>query len=226
MKDEKGTFTIRNQENERKQVAMKKTGFAVLSDPLLNKGTGFSLEERQQLGLVGLLPAAVQSIDQQEKEVYERFDAEPTDLAKRIYLMGVRDSNARLFFYSMKKHLTEYMPIVYAPTVAQSIEGYNDHYFGSKVAYISIEHPDEIEEALKSFAADQEDIRLVVATDAEGILGIGDWGANGAEILTGKLAVYTAAASIDPSKILPVMVDVGTNRKELLEDPRYLGNRF
>ncbi|QOY59792.1 NAD-dependent malic enzyme [Thermophilibacter immobilis] len=205
---------------------MNKTGFAVLVDPLLNKGTAFTAEERAQLGLQGLLPAGVQTIEQQEREVYERFLAEPTDLAKRIYLMGVRDSNARLFFYSMERHLTEYMPIVYAPTVAQSIENYDEHYFGSKVAYVSVDHPELVEESLRAFAGEGADIRLVVATDSEGILGIGDWGTNGAEILTGKLAVYTAAASIDPAKILPVMVDAGTNRKELLDDPRYLGNRF
>lgn len=205
---------------------MTKQGFAVLDDSLLNKGCAFTPDEREELGLTGLLPAAVLTIDQQEAMVYERFLAQPTDLARRMYLMSVRDDNARLFFYSMSKHLTEYMPIVYAPTVAQSIEGYSDHYFGSKVAYISIDHPEEIERSLRAFAGERTDIRLVVATDAEGILGIGDWGANGAEILTGKLAVYTAAASIDPAQILPVMVDVGTNRRELLDDPRYMGNRF
>ena len=201
-----------------------KHGFEALANPLLNKGTAFSEQERQELNIDGLLPAAIQTIDQQEAEVYERFRAQPNDLAKRLYLMGICQSNARLFYYSMERHLTEYMPIVYAPTVAQSIEHYNDHYSGSQVAYVSVEHPERIEHALKQFAGDRE-IRLVVATDSEGILGIGDWGVNGAEILTGKIAVYTAAASIDPSKILPVMVDAGTNRQELLDDPRYLGNR-
>lgn len=207
---------------------MSKRGLEVLRDPMLNKGCAFTRAEREELGLDGLLPAAVLSQDQQEAMVYERFCAQPTDLARRMYLMSVRDTNARLFFYSMGKHLTEYMPMVYAPTVAQSIEGFEDHYFGSNVAYVSIEDASEkaVEQALLAFAGPDADIRLVVFTDAEGILGIGDWGVNGAEILTGKLAVYTAAAAIDPTQILPVMVDVGTNRQSLLDDPRYPGNRI
>jgi malic enzyme len=205
-------------------IDMIKNGLAVLADPMQNKGTGFTQAERVELGIDGLLPSAVQTIEQQEAMVYERFCAQPTDLAKRMYLMSVLDSNTRLYYYSMARHLTEYMPMVYAPTVAQSIEGFDDHYFGSRVAYVDVKHPENIEKALKQFAGDS-DIRLVVATDSEGILGIGDWGVNGAEILTGKLAVYTAAAAIDPTKILPVMIDAGTNRKELLDDPRYMGMR-
>jgi malate dehydrogenase (oxaloacetate-decarboxylating) len=205
-------------------IDMIKNGLAVLADPMQNKGTGFTHEERVELGIDGLLPSAVQTIEQQEAMVYERFCAQPTDLAKRMYLMSVLDSNTRLYYYSMARHLTEYMPMVYAPTVAQSIEGFDDHYFGSRVAYVDVRHPENIERSLRQFAGDA-DIRLVVATDSEGILGIGDWGVNGAEILTGKLAVYTAAAAIDPTKILPVMIDAGTNRKELLDDPRYMGMR-
>lgn len=204
---------------------MGKTGRCLLLDPLENKGTAFTEEERKEYKLEGLLPPAVQSIDQQESEVYERFCAQPTKLAKRMYLMSIRDTNSRLFFYSMQKHLTEYMPIVYAPTVAESITKFCDNYFQSEVAYICVEHPELIKEQLKRVAGDK-DIRLVVATDSEGILGIGDWGVNGAEILTGKTAVYTAAAGIDPSEILSVMVDAGTNRQELLDNPRYVGARI
>ncbi|RBP99154.1 NAD-dependent malic enzyme [Bifidobacterium xylocopae] len=201
------------------------TAFDTLNDSYANKGLRFSAEERERLDVDGLLPAGVQTPDQQERIVYERFLKEPTDLAKRLYLMGVCRTDRRLFYRSMDKHLTEYMPIVYAPTVAQSIQQYDKHYSGSDVAYISIQRPDRIGAAMDQYTQGR-DIDLVVCTDAEGILGIGDWGAQGAEILTGKLAVYTAAAGIDPSRVLPVMVDVGTNRKELLDNPDYVGNHI
>lgn len=204
---------------------MNENGRSILSDPLTNKGCAFTREERLDLGIDGLLPAALETQDQQEAQVWERFLAQPTDLARRMYLMDVCHANTRLFYRSMERHLSEYMPVVYAPTVAQSIEGYCDHYSGSSVAYVDVEHPEGIRRALTQFAGEGADIRLVVATDGEGILGIGDWGVNGAEILTGKLAVYTAAAHIDPAQILPVMIDCGTNRQELLDDPRYLGLR-
>lgn len=197
-------------------------GHDLLNNPFYNKGVAFSEEERKTYQLEGLLPPVIKTQDQQEAEVYQRFSAQPDALAKRMYLMSVRDQNERLFFYSMHKHLSEYMPIVYAPTVALSIKNFCDHYTQSRVAYIDVEHPERIKESLCRAAAGH-DIRLVVSTDAEGILGIGDWGANGAEILTGKTAVYTAAAAIDPSHILSVMVDAGTNRQELLDDPRYVG---
>lgn len=201
------------------------TGFEVLTDPFVNRGTAYTAREREELGIEGLLPVAVQTIEQQEEFVYRSFQRAASDLDKRLYLMDVCRENRRLFYFSMARHLVEYMPIVYAPTVAQSIEQYMDYYAGSDVAYISIERPDLISGALAEYAQGR-DIDLIVATDGEGILGIGDWGVNGAEILTGKLAVYTAAAGIDPSRVLPVMIDVGTNRRELLDDPRYLGNRF
>ncbi|BDR53259.1 NAD-dependent malic enzyme [Bombiscardovia nodaiensis] len=201
------------------------TGFKTLHDSYATNGLSFSAQEREDLGIDGLLPAAVQTPDQRAEIVYQRFLQEPTDLAKRIYLMSVCRTDRKLFYRSMDKHLTEYMPIVYAPTVAQSIQQYDKYYSGSDVAYISIEHPDRIGAALDQYAQGRE-IDLVVCTDAEGILGIGDWGAQGAEILTGKLAVYTAAAGIDPSRVLPVMVDVGTNRQELLDNPDYVGNRI
>lgn len=196
-----------------------------LYDPFISKWLSYTTTERETSCFDGLLPAAVQTLDEQEAIVYARFRASGDPLAKRLYLMGVGRQSRTLFYYSMGKHLSEYMPVVYAPTVAQSIERYCELYSGSDVAYVSIEHPERITAALKQYAKGHR-IELVVATDGEGILGIGDWGSNGAEILTGKLAVYTAAAGIDPSHVLPVMVDVGTNRLELLGDPAYLGNRF
>lgn len=156
--------------------------------------------------------------------------SEPTDLAKRLFLMDVRMSDHRLFYSAMSHHLTEFLPIVYAPTVAESILNYSDHHDLSDVAYISVDDPEGIAGALELYAEGRDirlsDIKLIVATDGEGILGIGDWGANGAEILTGKVAVYTAAAGIDPAQILPVLIDVGTNNAALITDARYVGNRF
>ncbi|PJM72612.1 NAD-dependent malic enzyme [Bifidobacterium primatium] len=201
------------------------TGMETLRNPFANKGAAFTAAERIANDVDGLLPAAVRTLDAQEKVMHARFSAIDGDLNKRLYLMGVARENRALFYHGMARHLTEYMPIVYAPTVAQSIQQYDRYYLGSDVAYVSIEHPERIKDALRQYAQGR-DIDLIVATDGEGILGIGDWGAQGAEILTGKLAVYTAAAGIDPSRVLPVMIDVGTNRKELLENPDYVGNRF
>ncbi|MBT1176786.1 NAD-dependent malic enzyme [Bifidobacterium callimiconis] len=201
------------------------TGFATLKDSFVNKGIAYTADERVAADVDGLLPAAVQPLDLQEQVMYARFQSFDKDIEKRLYLMSVCRENRRLFYHGMAKHLTEYMPIVYAPTVAQSIQRYDEFYFGSDVAYVSIEHPERIKDALRQYAQDR-DIDLIVATDGEGILGIGDWGAQGAEILTGKLAVYTAAAGIDPARVLPVMIDVGTDRKELLDNPHYVGNRF
>lgn len=201
------------------------TGLSILADPYRNKGTAFTRAERMRGGITGLLPHFVQTIEQQSGQLYRRFLNRPSDLEKRLFLMDVCTSNRRLFYYAMSRHLVEFLPIVYAPTVAQAIQRYSDCYAGSDVAYISALDPEGIADALRIYA-NGRDIRLIVATDGEGILGIGDWGVNGAEILTGKVAVYTAAAGIDPAQILPVFIDVGTDNAALLADPRYLGNRF
>ncbi|MCI4657984.1 NAD-dependent malic enzyme [Cryobacterium zhongshanensis] len=201
------------------------TGLSILADPYRNKGTAFTRAERMRGGITGQLPHVVQTIEQQSGQLYRRFLARPNDLEKRLFLMDVCTRNRRLFYYAMSRHLVEFLPIVYAPTVAQAIQQYSDYYAGSDVAYISALDPESIADALRIYA-NGRDIRLIVATDGEGILGIGDWGVNGAEILTGKVAVYTAAAGIDPAQILPVFIDVGTDNAGLLADPRYLGNRF
>lgn len=197
----------------------------ILRNPFLNKGTGFSKEEREELGLVGLLPSHVQTIEEQAERIYEQYSSKTSRLEKRIYLMSLFNTNRTLFFYLMGQHLREFMPIVYDPVVAESIEGYN-HLFmrPQEAAFISIDKPESIEKTLKN-AADGRDIRLIVVTDAEGILGIGDWGVDGVDIAIGKLMVYTAAAGINPAQVLPVSIDAGTNNKELLNDPLYLGNK-
>lgn len=201
------------------------TGHTILNNPFLNKGTAFSLEERQELGLVGLLPPYVQTLEEQAAQTYAHFSKKTTDLEKRLFLMEIFNTNRTLFYYLFNQHITEFNPIVYDPTIADTIEGYSDLFVDPQYAgYLDINHPENIEATLKNAAGDR-DIRLIVVTDAEGILGIGDWGTNGVDISVGKLMVYTGAAGIDPATVLPLVIDAGTNRKELLDNPNYLGNR-
>ena len=201
-----------------------KKGYALLNDPFLNKGTAFTKEEREQLGLVGLIPDRIQTIEQQTKQAYENFQKKVDNVEKRHYLMEIFGRNRTLFYKLFSQHVEEFMPIVYDPVVADAIENYS-HYFvePQNAAFISIHQKDNIETILKQ-AADGRDIELIVVSDAEAILGIGDWGLNGVGISVGKLRVYTAAAGINPTKILPVVLDAGTNRQSLLDDPLYLGN--
>ena len=197
----------------------------ILNNPFLNKGTAFTMEERKELGLIGLLPPYVQTIEEQAAQTYAQFQTKVNDLEKRLFLMEIFNTNRTLFYYLFSKHLEEFNPIVYDPTVAETITGYSDLFVDTQYAgYLDINHPEDIEEALKNAAGDRE-IRLIVATDAEEILGIGDWGTNGVDISVGKLMVYSGAAGIDPSLVLPLVIDAGTNRKELRDNPNYLGNR-
>ena len=197
----------------------------ILNNPFLNKGTAFTLEERKELGLIGLLPPYVQTIEEQAAQTYAQFQTKVNNLEKRLFLMEIFNTNRTLFYYLFSKHLEEFNPIVYDPTVAETITGYSDLFVDTQYAgYLDINHPEDIEEALKNAAGDRE-IRLIVVTDAEEILGIGDWGTNGVDISVGKLMVYSGAAGIDPSLVLPLVIDAGTNRKELRDNPNYLGNR-
>jgi len=197
----------------------------ILNNPFLNKGTAFTMEERKELGLIGLLPPYVQTIEEQAAQTYAQFQTKVNDLEKRLFLMEIFNTNRTLFYYLFSKHLEEFNPIVYDPTVAETITGYSDLFVDTQYAgYLDINHPEDIEEALKNAAGDRE-IRLIVVTDAEEILGIGDWGTNGVDISVGKLMVYSGAAGIDPSLVLPLVIDAGTNRKELRDNPNYLGNR-
>lgn len=197
----------------------------ILNNPFLNKGTAFTLEERSKLGLVGLLPPYVQTIEEQANQTYAQMQTKANNLEKRLFLMQIFNTNRTLFYYMFSQHLAEFNPIVYDPTIADTIENYSDLFIDPQyAAYLDINHPENIEATLKNAAGERE-IRLIVVTDAEGILGIGDWGTNGVDISVGKLMVYTAAAGIDPSMVLPLVIDAGTNRKELLENPNYLGNR-
>ena len=197
----------------------------ILNNPFLNKGTAFTLEERKGLGLIGLLPPYVQTIEEQATQTYAQMQTKANDLEKRLFLMEIFNTNRTLFYYLFSQHLEEFNPIVYDPTIADTIEGYSDLFVDPQYAgYLDINHPENIEATLKNAAGGRE-IRLIVVTDAEGILGIGDWGTNGVDISVGKLMVYTGAAGIDPSMVLPLVIDAGTNREELRNNPNYLGNR-
>ena len=201
------------------------TAHDILNNPFLNKGTAFTLEERKELGLIGLLPPYVQTIEEQAAQTYAQMQTKANDLEQRLFLMEIFNTNRTLFYYLFSQHLEEFNPIVYDPTIADTIEGYSDLFVDPQYAgYLDINHPENIEATLKNAAGGRE-IRLIVVTDAEGILGIGDWGTNGVDISVGKLMVYTGAAGIDPSMVLPLVIDAGTNREELRTNPNYLGNR-
>ena len=195
----------------------------ILNNPFINKGTAFTLEERKQLGLLGALPAKVRTLPQQAEETYAQFKEKQPGIEQRKFLMEVFNTNRTLFFYLMGQHIVEFMPVIYDPVIAESIENYSELFIQpQQAAFLSIDDPDDVKDRLKN-AADGRDIKLIVVTDGEGILGIGDWGINGVDISVGKLMVYTAAAGIDPAKVLAVGIDAGTNNELLLKDPEYLG---
>jgi malate dehydrogenase (oxaloacetate-decarboxylating) len=200
-------------------------GRQVLADPRINKGTAFSDDERRELGVTGLIPAGHVTLDGQVSRVYEQYQNQSTDLARNVLMNEVRDRNEVLYYQLLTRHLTEMLPIVYTPTVGQAIEQYSHEYRRPRGVYLSVDRPDLIETSLQAPGLSAGEVDLVVATDAGAILGIGDWGVGGIGIAVGKLAVYTAAAGIDPNRALPVMLDVGTDRQSLLDDPVYIGNR-
>ena len=207
------------------RIATSLRGQDVLQTPLLNKGTAFTPEERSALGLTGLLPPAVKTLERQAARAYGQYRGQPDDLARNVYLTALHDRNEVLFYHLVTTHLGEMLPIVYTPTVAEAIQQYSLEYRRPRGVFLSIDNPDQVEESLRSLGAGPDDIDLIVATDGERILGIGDWGVGGIDIAIGKLAVYTAAAGVHPARVIPVMLDVGTNRQSLLDDEQYLGNR-
>jgi malate dehydrogenase (oxaloacetate-decarboxylating) len=200
-------------------------GYSVLSDPWLNKGTAFPESERAALGLTGLLPSRILTLDQQAQRAYKQCSQQASDLDKNVYLTALHDRNEVLFYRVLTDHLSELLPIVYTPTIGEAIQQYSHQYRRPRGVYLSIDAPDQIETALRATELSADEVDLIVATDAQAILGIGDWGVGGIDIAAGKLAVYTAAGGVNPARTLPVMLDVGTDRPELLEDPLYLGIR-
>jgi malate dehydrogenase (oxaloacetate-decarboxylating) len=197
----------------------------VLDDPVLNRGVAFSLAEREALGLTGRLPSGVLTLEEQAERAYRQLQLQGSDLAKNVYLEQLHDRNETLYYRLLSDHLTELLPIVYDPTVGDAIEKYSHEYRRPRGIYLSIDHPDDIAKAFATLELGPGDVDLIVCSDAEEILGIGDWGVGGIQIAVGKLAVYTAAAGIDPRRVIPVSLDVGTDNEGLLNDPLYLGNR-
>ncbi|HUE03855.1 MAG TPA: NAD-dependent malic enzyme [Bryobacteraceae bacterium] len=203
----------------------KARGLAVLNSPLLNKGTAFSVAERKALGLTGLLPPDISTLEDQVERAYIQYERLADALSKNIYLTALHDRNEVLFYRLFSEHLREMIPIVSDLTVGMAMEQYHHECRRPRGLYLSIDHAEGIEEAFANLGMGAGDIDLILATDAEQVLGIGDWGVGGIEVSIGKLAIYTAAGGIDPTRVIPVMLDVGTNRESLLTDPMYIGNR-
>ncbi|MBR7839531.1 oxaloacetate-decarboxylating malate dehydrogenase, partial [Actinospica durhamensis] len=198
---------------------------AVLEDPFVNRGVAFTEAERGKLGLTGRLPSGVLTLDEQAKLAYRQYRSQPSNLAKNVYMELLHDRNEVLYYKVLGDHLAEMMPIVYDPTVGEAIENYSHEFRRPGGVFLSIDRPEDIEKAFAGLRLGPEDVDLIVCSDAEEILGIGDWGVGGIEIAVGKLAVYTAAAGIDPRRVIAVSLDVGTDNESLLNDPLYLGNR-
>ncbi|PKQ30636.1 MAG: NAD-dependent malic enzyme [Actinobacteria bacterium HGW-Actinobacteria-2] len=200
-------------------------GRLILVHPMANRGTAFTIEERAGLGLSGLLPSRVTTIEEQLRRTYAQYSRSPSPLSKFIYLAQLRDRNEVLFYRLLSEHLEEMLPIIYTPTIGEAIERFSHEYTGARGVFLSIDHPEAVEQSLRDFELDAEDVDLVVVTDSEGILGIGDQGVGGFQIAVGKLGVYTAAAGIHPRRAIPVVLDVGTDNLGLLNSDMYLGER-
>ena len=200
-------------------------GSAVLSSPTINRGTAFTLEEREALGLTGLLPTGVSTLEGQLRRVYAQYLEQANDLRKWVYLANLRDRNEVLFYRLLTEHISEMLPVVYTPTVGLAIERFSHEFRRTRGIFLSVDHPEDVETSLRNTGLGPDDVDLLVATDSEGILGIGDQGIGGIEISIGKLAVYTAAAGVHPRRVLPVVLDMGTNNLKLLNDDLYLGER-
>jgi malate dehydrogenase (oxaloacetate-decarboxylating) len=200
-------------------------GRAVLSNPMTNRGTAFSDAERRQLDLVGLLPTGITSMENQTRRLYEQYRRTSTQLGKYLHLSAVRDRNEVLFYRLLADHLEEMLPIVYTPTIGEAIERFSHEYNRPRGVFLSIDRPEDVERSLLDYGLGADDVDLLVATDSEGILGIGDQGVGGIQIAIGKLSLYTAAAGIHPRRGIPVVLDVGTDNLGLLNNEMYLGER-
>lgn len=196
-----------------------------MSSPSLNRGVGFTHEQRQRLGLTGRLPSAVLTLEQQADRVWHQLQSMSTDLGRNLLLEQLHYRHELLYYKVLEDHLPELMPVVYTPTVGEAIQRFSDEYRGQRGLFLSIDEPDDIADAFQTFGLGPDDVDLIVCTDAEAILGIGDWGVGGIQIAVGKLALYTAGGGIDPRRCIAVSLDVGTNNEQLLQDPFYLGNR-
>ena len=199
------------------------TGLALAENPVYNKGTAFTEQERNELDLVGIYPASVSTLELQKKKTYESFLQKPNDLEKYIYLLSLQDRNETLHYALILDHLTEMLPIVYTPTVGRACQLFSHLFRRPRGLYVSANRIDDFDKILANAAF--SNVRLIVATDGERILGLGDQGAGGMGIPIGKISLYITAAGLHPSQCLPVMIDVGTNNEERLNDPLYIGIR-
>ena len=197
----------------------------ILKNPLTNKGTAFTLEERARYGLTGRLPVAVETLEQQAARAYRQYSGYESDIEKYVYLDQLHNRNEVLYYRLLTDHLVEMLPIVYDPTVGEAIKKWSRDYRRSRAVYLDVNHPENVRASFETLGLGPHDVDLLVVSDAEEILGIGDWGVNGTDISVGKLAVYTAAAGIHPDRVIAVNLDVGTDNEQLLNDPAYLGNR-
>ncbi|GAB3701704.1 NAD-dependent malic enzyme [Mariniluteicoccus flavus] len=208
---------------EKVEIAVR--GRQILARPMINYGTAYTLAERDELGLTGLLPPAVTTMNSQLKRIYQQFEAQPDALSKNVFLTQLQDRNEILFYRLLTEHLEEMLPIIYTPTIGEAIQQFSQWFHRPRGVFLSIDDPDGVEAALQSYGQGADDVDLIVVTDSEGILGIGDQGVGGIRICVGKLSVYTAAAGIHPLRVMPVVLDVGTDNLELLNDDGYLGVR-
>ena len=220
-----GSYELVRTDDGRYTVRISARGTAVLASPMINRGTAFTREQRRELGLTGLLPSGVSTLDGQLRRTYAQYSRQADALAKWVYLANLRSRNEVLFYRLLSEHIEEMLPIVYTPTVGLAIEQFSSEFRRPRGVYLSVDNLDDVETALHNTGLGAQDVDLLVATDSEGILGIGDQGVGGIEISVGKLAVYTAAAGIHPSRVLPVVLDMGTDNLSLLNDPMYLGER-
>jgi len=207
------------------KLRIRARGRAVLSNPMTNRGTAFTFEERDVLGLHGLVPTGFTTLENQSRRVYEQFRSTGTMLGKFLTLNNLRDRNEILFYHLLTSHLEEMLPVIYTPTIGEAIERFSHTYNRPRGVFLSIDHPDQLAQSLRNTGLGADDVDLVCVTDSEGILGIGDQGIGGIQIAIGKLSVYTAAAGIHPRRVLPVVLDVGTDNLGLLSNDLYLGER-